>query len=84
MLAENTTIGLEELPSNIAVSSVHLDGVHPDHLAENERKHVERVLKREGYHRQRTAKALGINRRSLYRVIERHNIPIPEKGTDAD
>lgn len=79
MIAKDETIRLDELATTVVVAGRRLDN-----LADNERRHVERVLKREGYHRQRTARALGINRRSLYRLIERYNIPIPEKGTDTE
>jgi len=87
ILADNHTIGLDDLPLMIANTTNIIDAVaNPndselDDLAERERRHVEHVLKRERYNRNRTAEILGINRRSLYRLIDKYHIEIPEKGS---
>lgn len=45
-----------------------------DTLAKVQRAHILEVLRREGGNKARTARALGINRRSLYRLIEKFQI----------
>lgn len=43
-------------------------------LEELQRGHVESILLRENWNKARTARALGVNRRSLYRLIERFGL----------
>lgn len=50
----------------------------PDNLAELERLHVAAVLAREGGSKVRAAKALGISRRSLYRLIEKYKLNVTD------
>jgi DNA-binding NtrC family response regulator len=45
-----------------------------DDLASVERSHVIEVLNREGGNKSRAARALGINRRTLYRLLERYGL----------
>jgi transcriptional regulator with PAS, ATPase and Fis domain len=45
-----------------------------NHLADIERAHVLEVLKRERGNKARAARSLGVNRRSLYRLIEKYNL----------
>ena len=47
-----------------------------DTLAKVQRAHILEVLRREGGNKARTARALGINRRSLYRLIEKFQIAV--------
>lgn len=90
ILAEDHIIGLDDLPVTIVNATADGDAAdsrdeaESDNLAERERQHVERVLKRFRYNRNRAAKALGINRRSLYRLIEKYEIEVPDRGSDAD
>ena len=87
ILAEGTTIDVSDLPEEIrgAGSSGNLafspqSAAHEsDNLAERERLHVERVLHRKNFSRVRTAKALGITRRSLYRLIKKYGIDVPSE-----
>ncbi len=79
ILCENMTITLHELPELIARTlyrnSVDLtDSEETDNLEERERRHVANVLFRERGSRKRTAEALGINRRSLYRLINKYGL----------
>ena len=94
ILAEDRTITPQDLPSPISdttgPSSAVEDGDDQfDRLEDRERRHVERILKREGYSRVQAAKILGIHRRSLYRLIDKYGIEIPgkaeaESSDDAD
>ncbi|MBI1314307.1 response regulator [bacterium] len=78
ILADETRITLAELPHQIShpssdtAASVAIEAT--DNLEERERLHVQRVLDRENWNRSRTAEALGINRRSLYRLIQKHGL----------
>jgi DNA-binding NtrC family response regulator len=45
-----------------------------DDLASIEKAHVLDVLRREGGNKARAARALGINRRTLYRLLERYGL----------
>jgi transcriptional regulator with PAS, ATPase and Fis domain len=47
-----------------------------DTLSEMERKHIERVLRREGGQVEKAAQALGIPRSSLYQKIKKYGIPL--------
>jgi len=49
-----------------------------DALAAVQRSHILEILRREGGNKARTARALGVNRRSLYRLIEKFQIQISE------
>jgi len=51
-----------------------------DDLASIERAHIVEVLRREGGNKARAARALGINRRSLYRLIDKYEIDVPRRG----
>jgi DNA-binding NtrC family response regulator len=39
---------------------------------------VEEILKREKWNKARAARSLGVSRRSLYRLLEKHGIHPPE------
>jgi len=49
-----------------------------DALAAVQRSHIVEILRRERGNKARTARALGINRRSLYRLLEKHHIASTE------
>lgn len=49
----------------------------PDALASVERAHIMEVLQREGGNKARTARVLGVNRRSLYRLLEKYDLKLP-------
>ena len=85
ILADGSHITPTELPHQIshqspdALASTAIE--ETDNLEERERLHVQRVLKRENWNRNRTAEALGINRRSLYRLIQKHGLS-PQRSGD--
>jgi DNA-binding NtrC family response regulator len=76
IMADDQRIRLYDLPEEV----VHPDSSDTetapasDQLAEIERSHVLEVLDRERGNKARAARALGINRRSLYRLLEKYQI----------
>ncbi len=80
IMSDDQCIRLAGLPHEV-VTAVHermADGRAPtadsDHLAEVQRSHLLEILRREQGNKARTARALGINRRSLYRLLEKYGI----------
>lgn len=85
ILADEHLIRIGDLPDLIVrcASSDHSligDSHTIDNLEERERRHVAHVLRRENWNRNRTAAALGINRRSLYRLIKKYGIEQIDNG----
>lgn len=85
ILAEGKSITARDFPPPLSQSTGVTSPVPEgddqfDRLEDRERRHVERILEREEYSRVRAAKALGIHRRSLYRLIEKYGIEIPGKA----
>jgi DNA-binding NtrC family response regulator len=82
ILAEGATITLDDLPENLVSVSrpAALTGgapvpvVSPDDLDGVERRHVEDVLQRHGGNKVQAARALGVSRRTLYRLIEKYRL----------
>lgn len=78
ILADDGIIRLCDLPQEIAAACTHptatASPAASDDLITLEREHVLGVLHREGGNKARTARALGVNRRSLYRMLERFGI----------
>ena len=82
ILADDQTVTLEDLPADVAGQT---SGAQPtpgassaadgSSLAAIERDHILRVLQQEGGNKSRAARALGIHRRKLYRLLERYVIP---------
>ena len=76
ILADGDVIDIEDLPSEIrrpAQEGIVQQGAG-DRLDEIERSHVIEVLERENGNKARAARALGINRRSLYRLLEKYGV----------
>lgn len=77
ILADDHLIRLDDLPHEVADSLTmnheHV-AVSDDDLASVERAHVLEILKRERGNKSCAARALGVNRRSLYRLLEKYNI----------
>ena len=98
ILADNNMVRLGDLPRDVlqaggfapstAVSAPH--AARPATLTESEslaalqKAHVIRTLQRERGNKARAARALGVSRRSLYRLLERFDIPTSEPLPPAD
>ncbi len=81
VLADEETIRLYDLPNEVsrATEEEHPAGELTDTaLATIERAHIVEVLQREKGNKSRAAGSLGINRRSLYRLIEKFGITADE------
>lgn len=77
IMADGHRIGLHDLPSNITGQTAATPArpvVNSDELAAIERAHIVEVLRREGGNKARAARTLGVNRRSLYRLLEKYDI----------
>ncbi|MES2788305.1 MAG: sigma-54 dependent transcriptional regulator [Planctomycetota bacterium] len=79
ILADDHLIRLEDLPHDVAAGLSENPGNVPlreDDLAAVERAHVLEILKRERGNKSCAARALGVNRRSLYRLLEKFHIDL--------
>jgi transcriptional regulator with PAS, ATPase and Fis domain len=83
IMSEGQCIGLEALPRELSGGS-HGHPHRPaaavpngEFLADIQRAHILDVLQRERGNKARTARALGLNRRSLYRLLEKYAIDLP-------
>ena len=81
-----TTITTDDLPENLvqgapAGGTPHRPRLGPDDLEGIERRHVEDVLRRHGGNKVQAAKALGVSRRTLYRLIEKYVLAAEGEGT---
>lgn len=79
ILADDGLIRIIDLPREVnepsRVANGHVVSLAPtDDLDSVERAHVIEILRREKGNKSRAARALGVTRRSLYRLIERFNI----------
>jgi DNA-binding NtrC family response regulator len=85
ILAEGPSITLRDLPAGITQptpgpapaadpSSAATAAKDQNHLDELERQHVERMLNSQGGNKAKAARALGISRRKLYRLLEKHGL----------
>lgn len=81
ILADDNTITIDDLPAEITVPA---DGswkksvVDSTRLDEIEKAHIVEVLEQENGNKARAARALGIHRRKLYRLLERYELHHPE------
>ncbi len=94
IMAEDSTIQCEDLPPEIAGRASELStaasngatsstAAHDgDQLADIQRAHVLEILQRERGNKARTARALGVNRRSLYRLLDKYGIRLAESAGD--
>jgi DNA-binding NtrC family response regulator len=88
ILADPPMMGLVDLPQEILRSELSSPGApavnaNSDDLAALERTHVLEILKREGGNKAKAARALGIDRRSLYRLLEKYQsltVPADSNG----
>jgi DNA-binding NtrC family response regulator len=79
LLSKESVIGVEDLPMNIVVSSVNGKGSSgrltlKQALAEPEKMIIRSALKSCNWNRQETAKALGINRTTLYKKMKQYGL----------
>jgi DNA-binding NtrC family response regulator len=86
ILADGPTILLRDLPMGIVQPSIAATPAPSLHagvpvarsigtnLEELERQHIQRVLDAEGWNKARAARSLGISRRRLYRLLEKHSL----------
>jgi len=77
ILAEGVVITRDDLPENLMTGSAVPSSetpASPFDLEAVEQRHVQEVLLRMKGNKLQTAKALGISRRALYRLIEKHGL----------
>lgn len=93
ILANGETITTDDLPDNIVHSPTTVHAAadvapsqpqQPDVLEQVERRHVMDVLRKHRGNKVQAAKALGVSRRTLYRLIEKHGLTGERETTDAD
>ncbi|MCE9556403.1 MAG: sigma-54 dependent transcriptional regulator [Planctomycetes bacterium] len=85
ILADDFTVTQDDLPTEVVHAAQTNGRATPmagDELATIQRGHIVEVLRRAKGNKARAAKALGINRRSLYRLIEKFEIQ-PADETDS-
>ena len=93
ILADDKLIRVRDLPrevthlhpepatrASLSPASSHAD---PTTLASLQRAHIVDTLQRERGNKARAARALGVNRRSLYRLLERYGITLGDEGVAA-
>ena len=81
MMAEGDMIDVRDLPERIRTRAAETKNEDPNELlplAEVERRHVLRVLEQVGGNKVQAAKILGINRATVYRIVNE-----PDPGEDA-
>jgi DNA-binding NtrC family response regulator len=75
ILAEDHVITLDDLPDSVVDAAPLAEaGGDPGHLREVERRHVMHVLEEYKGNKVQAARALGVSRRALYRMIARYGL----------
>jgi DNA-binding NtrC family response regulator len=76
ILSRDGKITLDALPENPVEAEPGQAwlGGDPNHLEEVERRHVQEILQQAGGNKVRAARALGISRRALYRLIAKYHL----------
>jgi DNA-binding NtrC family response regulator len=88
ILSTNGTISMKELTKELVTTPLppqlsSLDVTQTDDLAAMQRGKVVEVLRREHGNKSKAARALGIDRRKLYRLLEKYAISAAEFGNGA-
>jgi DNA-binding NtrC family response regulator len=86
ILADDGVIRLDDLPDEVLHPTASADAgpsgengrMAPDSLATVERSHVVEMMRRHRGNKARTARALGIDRRGVYRLVEKYAISSDE------
>jgi two-component system response regulator HydG len=76
-LAQHEVLGIEDLPAELrAPEPATRDDIAGDRptLQELKRRYIQRVLEENGGNVSRTASILGVDRRSLYRMLQRYGL----------
>lgn len=77
ILADESCITMDDLPKELHRSSAVAEGIPNEpvgSLLTLQRDHIAEVLQRENGNKSKAARALGIERRKLYRMMEKHGI----------
>jgi len=85
-LAQHDVIMAEELPAELRDPAPRsTEGIPPDRPTLNElkRRYIRRVIEESGGNVTQAASVLGVDRRSLYRMLQRHGIPWRGRAADA-
>jgi DNA-binding NtrC family response regulator len=86
IMSDGKCIGRESLPAEVGAGAgrrkLRAANPRPDgeQLADVQRAYILEILTRERGNKARTARALGVNRRSLYRLLEKYQIELPDDG----
>lgn len=87
ILCESETIRLKDLPREVVLrtsSSVETPLAATDDLGAIQRCKVVEVLRREAGNKSKSARALGVDRRKLYRLLEKYSITDAELSNGAE
>jgi transcriptional regulator with PAS, ATPase and Fis domain len=79
ILADDWTIRIQDLPHDLVISSgrdADEINLQSDDLSSLERNKILEVLRRESGNKSRAARVLGIDRRKLYRLVEKYGIEV--------
>jgi DNA-binding NtrC family response regulator len=74
ILSEGDSITLDDLPDSVVAEAPEPSAGDPGHLREVERRHVLEVLRQHHGNKVHAARALGISRRALYRLISKYHL----------
>jgi two-component system NtrC family response regulator len=85
LLCTNGLIEARDLPLGAEIgAAARLTPTASLTLADLERRHIESVLQRTGWHQGRAAELLGISPKTLYRKIREFGFKRPERGDEED